>query len=68
MFRKPNRSNPYSFSADFFWELMESNGIKNKLTCINPGGVFCFDKGGIQLVSNFEKGKEGIKYWGSLIL
>ena len=22
------------------WELMESKGLKNKLTMINPGGVF----------------------------
>ena len=58
MFRKPNRSNPYTFGendwtdenwtkgvTDYFlsktkaerlaWELMESKGLKNKLTTIN---------------------------------
>ena len=63
MFRKPNRSNPYSFGendwtdvnwiegvSDYFlsktkaeraaWDFMESKGLKNKLTSINPGGVF----------------------------
>ena len=63
MFRKPNRSNPYSFGendwtdenwiegvSDYFlsktiaekaaWDFMESKGMKNKLTTINPGGVF----------------------------
>ncbi len=61
MYRKPNRTNPYTFgendwtdlewdkTTDYFvsktraeiaaWELMESKGIKNKLTCINPGFV-----------------------------
>ena len=61
MYRKPNRTNPYTFgendwtdlewnkTTDYFvsktraeiaaWDLMESNGIKNKLTCINPGFV-----------------------------
>ncbi|MBD1154171.1 hypothetical protein IDG52_03105 [Pelagibacterales bacterium SAG-MED23] len=61
MFRRPNRSNPYTFgendwtdldwekTTDYFvsktraekaaWELMESKGLKNKLTCINPGFV-----------------------------
>ena len=62
MFRKPNRTNPYSFGEndwtdenwvegvnDYFlsktkaermaWEFMESKGLKNKLTTINPGGV-----------------------------
>ena len=96
MFRKPNRSNPYSFSEndwtdenwvegvnDYFlsktvaekaaWELMESNGIKNKLTCINPGGVFgdALDtKGGtsIEYVKQFLKGKfPATPKWGILI-
>ena len=63
MFRKPNRSNPYTFGEndwtdenwvegvnDYFlsktkaeksaWEFMESKGLRNKLTCICPGGVF----------------------------
>ena len=61
MYRKPNRTNPYTFgendwtdlewdkTTDYFvsktraeiaaWDLMESYGIKNKLTCINPGFV-----------------------------
>ena len=61
MFRKPNRSNPYTFgendwtdldwdkTTDYFvsktraekaaWDLMESKGLKNNLTCINPGFV-----------------------------
>ena len=61
MFRKPNRSNPYTFgendwtdldwdkTTDYFvsktraekaaWDLMESKGLKNSLTCINPGFV-----------------------------
>ncbi|MFL2886854.1 MAG: NAD-dependent epimerase/dehydratase family protein [Candidatus Pelagibacter sp.] len=85
MFRKPNRSNPYSFGEndwtdenwiegvnDYFlsktkaekaaWELMESRGLKNKLTTINPGGVFgdALDKKGgtsIEYVRQFMKGK-----------
>ena len=69
MFRKPNRSNPYTFgendwtdlewdkTTDYFvsktraekaaWDLMESKGLKNSLTCINPGfvlGDFLNDK------------------------
>jgi len=96
MFRKPNRSNPYSFGEndwtdenwvegvnDYFlsktvaekaaWELMESKGIKNKLTCINPGGVFgdALDtKGGtsIEYVIQFLKGKfPATPKWGILI-
>ena len=61
MFRKPNRSNPYTFgendwtdiewdkTTDYFvsktraekaaWDLMKSKGLKNSLTCINPGFV-----------------------------
>ena len=61
MYRKPNRSNPYTFgendwtdlewdkTTDYFvsktraekaaWDLMESKGLKNSLTCINPGFV-----------------------------
>ena len=85
MFRKPNRSNPYTFGEndwtdenwiegvnDYFlsktkaekaaWELMESKGLKNKLTTINPGGVFgdALDKKGgtsIEYVRQFLKGK-----------
>jgi len=85
MFRKPNRSNPYSFGEndwtdenwiegvnDYFlsktkaekaaWELVESKGLKNKLTTINPGGVFgdALDKKGgtsIEYVRQFLKGK-----------
>ena len=59
MFKKPNRTNPYTFgendwsntdwsgSNDYIisktkaeqaaWELMESKGLKDKLTVINPG-------------------------------
>jgi len=62
MFRKPNRTNPYTFGEndwsdvnwsgcnDYFisktkaeraaWDFMESKRLKNKLTCICPGGVF----------------------------
>ena len=85
MFRKPNRSNPYTFGEndwtdenwiegvnDYFlsktkaeraaWELMESKGLKNKLTTICPGGVFgdALDKKGgtsIEYVRQFLKGK-----------
>ena len=85
MFRKPNRSNPYSFGEsdwtdenwiegvnDYFlsktkaertaWEFMESKGLKNKLTTINPGGVFgdALDKKGgtsIEYVRQFMAGK-----------
>ena len=85
MFRKPNRSNPYSFGendwtdenwiegvSDYFlsktkaekaaWKLMESKGLKNKLTMINPGGVFgdALDKKGgtsIEYIRQFLKGK-----------
>ena len=85
MFRKPNRSNPYTFGendwtdenwiegvSDYFlsktkaektaWEFMESKGLKNKLTTINPGGVFgdALDKKGgtsIEYVRQFMAGK-----------
>ena len=85
MFRKPNRSNPYTFGEndwtdenwiegvnDYFlsktkaekaaWKLMENKGLRNKLTTINPGGVFgdALDtKGGtsIEYVRQFLKGK-----------
>jgi len=85
MFRKQNRSNPYTFGEndwtdenwiegvnDYFlsktkaekaaWELMESKGLKSKLTTINPGGVFgdALDKKGgtsIEYVRQFLKGK-----------
>jgi nucleoside-diphosphate-sugar epimerase len=61
MFKRPNRTNPYSVgendwsdtewsgSNDYIisktkaekaaWDLMESKGMKDKLTVINPGGV-----------------------------
>ncbi|MDA9596653.1 NAD-dependent epimerase/dehydratase family protein [Candidatus Pelagibacter sp.] len=96
MFRKPGRSNPYSFNEndwtdenwkegvnDYFlsktkaekaaWELMESKGLKNKLTMINPGGVFgdALDKKGgtsIEYVRQFMKGKfPAAPKWGILI-
>ena len=96
MFRKPIRSNPYSFDEndwtdenwkegvnDYFlsktkaekaaWELMESKGLKNKLTMINPGGVFgdALDKKGgtsIEYVRQFMKGKfPAAPKWGILI-
>ena len=96
MFRKPVRSNPYSFGEndwtdenwkegvnDYFlsktkaekaaWELMESKGLKNKLTMINPGGVFgdALDKKGgtsIEYVRQFMKGKfPATPKWGILI-
>jgi len=96
MFRKSNRSNPYSFHEndwtdenwkegvnDYFlsktkaekaaWELMESKGLKNKLTMINPGGVFgdALDKKGgtsIEYVRQFMKGKfPAAPKWGILI-
>ena len=85
MFRKPIRSNPYSFDendwtdenwkegvGDYFlsktkaekaaWRLMESKGLKNKLTTINPGGDFgdALDKKGgtsIEYIRQFMKGK-----------
>ena len=85
MFRKPNRTNPYTFGendwsdenwiegvSDYFlsktkaekaaWKLMESKGLKNKLTTINPGGVFgdALDKKGgtsIEYIRQFMKGK-----------
>ena len=82
MFRKPNRTNPYTFGendwsdenwiegvSDYFlsktkaekaaWRLMESKGLKNKLTTINPRGVFgdALDK----------KGGTSIEYILSLI-
>ena len=96
MFRKPIRSNPYSFGEndwtdknwkegvnDYFlsktkaekvaWELMESKGLKHKLTTINPGGVFgdALDKKGgtsIEIVRQFMKGKfPATPKWGILI-
>ncbi len=85
MFRKPNRSNPYTFGEndwtdenwvegvnDYFlsktraeraaWEFMKNKGMKDKLTTINPGGVFgdaLDDKGGtsIEYVRQFMAGK-----------
>ena len=85
MFRKPNRTNPYTFGendwsdenwiegvSDYFlsktkaekaaWRFMESKGLKNKLTTINPGGVFgdALDKKGgtsIEYIRQFMKGK-----------
>ena len=85
MFRKPNRTNPYTFGendwsdenwiegvSDYFlsktkaekaaWRLMESKGLKNILTTINPGGVFgdALDKKGgtsIEYIRQFMKGK-----------
>ena len=85
MFRKPNRTNPYTFGendwsdenwiegvSDYFlsktkaekaaWRLMESKGLKYKLTTINPGGVFgdALDKKGgtsIEYIRQFMKGK-----------
>ena len=85
MFRKPNRTTPYTFGendwsdenwiegvSDYFlsktkaekaaWRLMESKGLKNKLTTINPGGVFgdALDKKGgtsIEYIRQFMKGK-----------
>ena len=85
MFRKPNRTNPYTFGendwsdenwiegvSDYFlsktkaekaaWRLMESKGLKKKLTTINPGGVFgdALDKKGgtsIEYIRQFMKGK-----------
>ena len=96
MFRKPNRTNPYSFGendwtdenwvegvSDYFlsktkaeriaWEFMENKGLKNKLTTINPGGVFgdALDKKGgtsIEYVRQFLKGKfPAAPKWGVLI-
>ena len=96
MFRKQNRSNPYTFGEkdwsdenwvegvnDYFlsktlaekaaWEIMESKGLKNKLTTINPGGVFgdALDKKGgtsIEYVTQFLKGKfPAAPKWGILI-
>ena len=96
MFRKPNRSNPYSFGendwtdenwkegvSDYFlsktkaervaWELMESRGLKDKLTTINPGGVFgdALDKKGgtsIEYARQFLSGKmPAAPKWGVLI-
>ena len=96
MFRKPNRTNPYSFGekdwtdenwkkgvSDYFlsktkaeriaWEFMESKGLKNKMTTINPGGVFgdALDKKGstsIEYIRQFLKGKfPAAPKWGVLI-
>jgi len=73
MFRKPNRTNPYTFGEkdwtdenwvegvnDYFlsktkaervaWELMESKGLKNKLTTICPGGIGNDKVGGRRLI------------------
>ncbi len=55
------------------WELMESKELKNKLTTINPGGVFgdALDKKGgtsIEYVRQFMKGKfPAAPKWGILI-
>ena len=84
MFRKPNRTNPYTFGEndwsdenwhgcnDYFvskikaekaaWEFMENKGLKNKLICICPGGVFgdaldAKEKTSISYIKLFLKGK-----------
>ena len=84
MFRKPNRTNPYTFGEndwsdanwkgcnDYFvskikaekaaWEFMENKGLKNKLVCICPGGVFgdaldAKEKTSISYIKLFLKGK-----------
>ena len=96
MFRKPNRTSPYTFGendwtdinwekgvSDYFlsktvaemaaWEFMKSKGIKNKLTVINPGGVFgdALDSKectSIEYVKQFLKGKfPAAPKWGVLI-
>ncbi len=96
MFRKPNRTSPYTFGendwtdanwkegvTDYFlsktvaeksaWDLMESKGLKNKLTVINPGGVFgdALDTKGatsIEMATQFLKGKfPATPKWGVLI-
>lgn len=96
MFRKPNRTSPYSFGendwtdinwekgvSDYFlsktvaekaaWEFMESKGLKDKLTVINPGGVFgdALDSKectSIEYVKQFLKGKfPAAPKWGVLI-
>ena len=96
MFRKPNRTSPYTFGendwtdinwekgvSDYFlsktvaemaaWNFMESKGMKNKLTVINPGGVFgdALDSKectSIEYVKQFLKGKfPAAPKWGVLI-
>ncbi len=95
MFRKPNRSNPYTFGEndwsdvnwkgcnDYFvsktkaekaaWDFMESKGLKKKLTCICPGGVFgdaldTKEKTSISYVKLFLQGKyPGAPKFGVLI-
>ena len=96
MFRKPNRTSPYTFGendwtdanwkegvTDYFlsktvaeksaWDLMESKGLKNKLTVINPGAVFgnALDTKGatsIEMATQFLKGKfPATPKWGVLI-
>ena len=96
MFRKPNRTNPYSFGendwtdinwkegvSDYFlsktvaekaaWEFMEGKNLKDKLTVINPGGVFgdALDSKectSIEYVKQFLKGKfPATPKWGVLI-
>ena len=95
MFRKPNRTNPYTFGEndwsdvnwsgcnDYFvskikaeraaWDFMESKGLKNKLTCICPGGVFGDaldkkEKTSISYIKLFLQGKyPGAPNWGVLI-
>ena len=96
MFRKPNRTNPYSFGendwtdinwekgvSDYFlsktvaekaaWDFMESKGLREKLTVINPGGVFGDALDGkectsIEYVKQFLKGKfPAAPKWGVLI-
>ena len=95
MFRKPNRTNPYTFGEndwsdinwsgcnDYFvsktkaekaaWDFMESKGLKNKLVCICPGGVFgdaldTKEKTSIGYVKLFLQGKyPGAPKFGVLI-
>ena len=96
MFRKPNRTSPYTFGendwtdinwekgvSDYFlsktvaemaaWDFMESKEMKNKLTVINPGGVFgdALDSKectSIEYVKQFLKGKfPAAPKWGVLI-
>ena len=96
MFRKPDRTNPYTFGendwtdinwkngvSDYFlsktvaekaaWEFMESQKLKQKLTVINPGGVFgdALDSKkctSIEYVKQFLKGKfPATPKWGVLI-
>ena len=95
MFRKSNRTNPYTFGEndwsdvnwsgcnDYFvsktkaeraaWDFMESKGLKNKLTCICPGGVFgdaldAKEKTSISYIKLFLQGKyPGAPNFGVLI-